>query len=1218
MMAPATGRLTVFSCGLFSLAAEVLLLRRYLSVWGADDPCIGMFVAASFLWFVMGTALGKKTRHPFSAELAVLACVPAVAAQYGLTVLMGGIQAGGSAVVPPLHELLIWSLVVTAPGGLVTGWVLRQVRGMAGCRVYGYPAAGALVGGAGVVMLLSQGVAEPSVVMILAMVLCGSAVWSTYSGPRPHPRATQVATLACLTIVAGALALRVDAVLTKVIQQYQWHRVQPNGSLKGSFSTTQGEHLYGENHGHWVVVRNGRVFETVADHKQAGSVAAMALAQNYTAQRVLVVGDGLSVCEAFLKSPRVTLVEWFHPDPQYIQAMLADLPQELHVPDARLRIRVDDIRATLGDKPEQYDIVLVNLSSNINASLNRYVSAEFFAQVRKALTPMGFLVLGIPTDEHAKNLEAGYLGAWVKTTLDSVFTQTIPAPQERMFFLAADTSFLRVSPTSLVTHFSLLENAQQILPPEELESVYRPDKATECLDSYGLVNLPAKKLLNRDQTPSYPLCHLLLMMEKSGWSAIKPVGSFLRGGPILVMVGIVLLGLVRVTYTLRTAPGGRRPFDLSQAANLRSDVLWILGCSAAAGIGLLVVTVNACQIQGGPGSLFFGWVVSLFAGGFAAAAFAARRIMPVPEKPGLSQLRLTLWALLGCLTLLAAGLAALGFRGDQLPVDGLLAVSAAGGFICGVILVLGMHVFQMCGGDEEASAGDVAIAGSAGVAVGTALAGTVLLPLLHLQAAWYVGAAIALVAIALAGAAQIVAAHPGRRCIPHARLTPAAYGLFGVALCLLAGMHVVRFVERSQASVADSIFIEQWIKGSRVTTRTARPAGSAKNVTYQEVREGSRLKGYIFRSEDLTGTVYGYGGAMSTIMFTKPDGTLIDFRLTRSHETPRYMTRIREWIERLKGKTMFDADPIAGVNTVTGATYSTRAILTLLRNSGRQFAASVLVQGQPAPAASLPWTRRINWGIVAWSMAIPLALAAIYHGRRWSRILVLAYTAAVSGFWLNRQFSTDQVVRLLDLESVLSGSLATLLLLLGIPVLILLVGNIYCGYLCPFGAVQELLGLVLPTRWKARLSRPVMGVARYLKYAVLFVLIAAVFGAGDKRLMEMDPLSAFFSREFWSGQPALSAGLVIAGVVLGAGLIVTRLWCRYLCPTGAFLSLFNLAAWLQRFLPAKKFGRCEFGLSGRDHLDCIHCDRCRYPSAPATCVSSSAASTGTGAEVARD
>jgi len=33
---------------------------------------------------------------------------------------------------------------------------------------------------------------------------------------------------------------------------------------------------------------------------------------------------------------------------------------------------------------------------------------------------------------------------------------------------------------------------------------------------------------------------------------------------------------------------------------------------------------------------------------------------------------------------------------------------------------------------------------------------------------------------------------------------------------------------------------------------------------------------------------------------------------------------------------------------------------------------------------------------------------------------------------------------------------------------------------------------------------------------------------------------------------------------------------------------------LKRFLPAKKFGRCSFGLTGKDKMDCIQCDKCRY------------------------
>lgn len=47
-------------------------------------------------------------------------------------------------------------------------------------------------------------------------------------------------------------------------------------------------------------------------------------------------------------------------------------------------------------------------------------------------------------------------------------------------------------------------------------------------------------------------------------------------------------------------------------------------------------------------------------------------------------------------------------------------------------------------------------------------------------------------------------------------------------------------------------------------------------------------------------------------------------------------------------------------------------------------------------------------------------------------------------------------------------------------------------------------------------------------------------------------------------------------------------------PYGTFLSLFNNIAPLRHYLPAKLFGRCEFGLTTDDRTDCIYCDKCRY------------------------
>jgi hypothetical protein len=68
----------------------------------------------------------------------------------------------------------------------------------------------------------------------------------------------------------------------------------------------------------------------------------------------------------------------------------------------------------------------------------------------------------------------------------------------------------------------------------------------------------------------------------------------------------------------------------------------------------------------------------------------------------------------------------------------------------------------------------------------------------------------------------------------------------------------------------------------------------------------------------------------------------------------------------------------------------------------------------------------------------------------------------------------------------------------------------------------------------------------------------------------------------------------VAAALVGS-LFYVRFWCRYLCPAGAFLSLLNHVRLLRRWVPAKWFGQCEFGLTASDHLDCLYCDRCRYP-----------------------
>jgi hypothetical protein len=199
----------------------------------------------------------------------------------------------------------------------------------------------------------------------------------------------------------------------------------------------------------------------------------------------------------------------------------------------------------------------------------------------------------------------------------------------------------------------------------------------------------------------------------------------------------------------------------------------------------------------------------------------------------------------------------------------------------------------------------------------------------------------------------------------------------------------------------------------------------------------------------------------------------------------------------------------------------------------------------------------------------------------------------VGGIILNAQYSTDQIATALSLQVPSLSLSGTFLLVVGVPLLVIVFGNLYCGYICPFGVVQELLGYVLPEKLKASLSAEKMQKARVFKYVILFVLVVVFFVSRNRTTLVADPLISVFGLRFTLRDFQSSVLLVVAIALVGS-IFYTRFWCRYLCPVGAFLSLLNNVAILKRYLPAKRFARCEFGLTPKDQADCLYCDRCRH------------------------
>jgi polyferredoxin len=144
----------------------------------------------------------------------------------------------------------------------------------------------------------------------------------------------------------------------------------------------------------------------------------------------------------------------------------------------------------------------------------------------------------------------------------------------------------------------------------------------------------------------------------------------------------------------------------------------------------------------------------------------------------------------------------------------------------------------------------------------------------------------------------------------------------------------------------------------------------------------------------------------------------------------------------------------------------------------------------------------------------------------------------------------------------------------------LLFGPAFCGWVCPFGSFQELLGKagkkISGKQFNRIVPERVDKILRYLRYLVLAWVLYITFVTGKLIFAGYDPYYALFN--FWSGEVAIGA-LVILGIVVLLSLIIERPFCKYACPYGALLGLFNL---FRIFGIKRKSSSC---------IDCKDCDR---------------------------
>lgn len=198
-----------------------------------------------------------------------------------------------------------------------------------------------------------------------------------------------------------------------------------------------------------------------------------------------------------------------------------------------------------------------------------------------------------------------------------------------------------------------------------------------------------------------------------------------------------------------------------------------------------------------------------------------------------------------------------------------------------------------------------------------------------------------------------------------------------------------------------------------------------------------------------------------------------------------------------------------------------------------------------------------SWTRVAWILLVlAFATAAFFSKVTSLRWVSLGVTLLVLGFMDGGFLSVSHITSAIWVgPSVFLDDLPLLLMVVFTVVTTLIWGRVFCGFLCPFGALQDFLDRFVPESWKRTPSTRAHRIGLWAKYLVLaIIVIPALAGSHVSSYEYFEPFGTVFFRS-----PSILLW-VIAGAFILASAIVPRFYCRYACPLGAALAIASVVS----------------------------------------------------------
>lgn len=751
---------SIILTGFTAIVSQIVFIRELLVVFYGNELSVAFILASWLIGGAMGSLLlGRFADNIKHARAAFAGCQLTLSIILPLNILfirsiksVIGVNPGE---IIPFFPMVAASFIILVPACAIIGFLFSL-----GCRifedekrpgaaligkVYVLEACGAILGGLLASFLLVRLLSSVMIMAAISLLLAATAAFLLY--PPGRSRGMRSALAAAVAIFA-AVAIAFPGGLWKKFDRSSLAKQWRGYELLASGNSIYGNIALARNISQYSFFNNGLHLYTVPDRQASEEAVHFAMLEHPDPKNVLLIGGGVGgLAEEVLKHP-VEKVDYVELDPMILHMAKEYLPRGYYkaLEDLRISLHFVDGRAFIKRPPRQYDVIIIDLGDPYTAQMNRFYTAEFFNEAKKAMRKGGVLSFGLSSSESYMSKELrGFLSS-IYATCVSAFADVKVIPGETACFLVSDDK------GSLTYDQKVLMRraTERGLDLKYVREYYLSSRLSSVMVSFTENSIAAGAQsagVNRDLRPIsyyYDMVFWAARFKGSVFTRVLRSANARRVlwpsmAAVLLIVAIGILGGVRKGALRRAAVTAVLANGFSQMA-------------------FQVITLLSFQIIYGFMFYKVGFIITTFMAGLALGGWRGIRALP-----GLKDDRYALMVLQAGLCVYAAAILPVfrylsglnsGFAawaGSNIVFAILPLVS---GFIGGYLFPLANKIFLGGRRGIGASGGFTYGADLVGAFMGALLIGTFFIPILGIPATCYITVAVNAAALAVSAFSQ--------------------------------------------------------------------------------------------------------------------------------------------------------------------------------------------------------------------------------------------------------------------------------------------------------------------------------------------------------------------------------------------------------------------------------------------------------------------------------